>query len=88
MKGSAEIEMMSKGELEVYAALRGAALSRAHSRSGQAATIAGYLGQRDVFDRAIARFAFDYADQTDRDDRAFTEAIAAGRLEIPADPAG
>ena len=60
---------------------------------GSAAVMAADLartpsGKRDVFDRAIARFAFDYADQTDRDHRAFTEAIAAGRLEITADPAG
>ena len=87
MKGSAEIDAMTPGELEVYAALCGAALSRAHSRSGQAATIAGYLGKRDVFDRAIARFAFDYAQQTESDHRAFIEAIAEGRLEITADPA-
>ena len=84
MKGSAEIETMSGRELEVYAALCGAALARAHSRSGQAATIAGYLGKSDVFDRAIARFAFDYAAQTERDHHTFTEAIAAGRLEVPA----
>ena len=86
MKGSAEIEFMSDRELEVYAALCGAALARAHSRSGQAATIAGYLGKRDVFDRAIARFASDYAEQTERDHQAFTEAIATGRLEAPRGP--
>jgi uncharacterized protein (DUF2252 family) len=85
MKGSAEIETMSRRELEVYAALCGAALARAHSRSGQAATIAGYLGKRDVFDRAITRFALDYGEQTKRDYKAFTQAIAAGQLEVPAD---
>ena len=83
MKGSAEIETMSRRELEVYAALCGAALARAHSRSGQAATIAGYLGKSDMFDRAIARFAVGYAAQTERDHHTFSEAIAAGRLEIP-----
>ena len=83
MKGSAEIEFMSARELEVYGALCGAALARAHSRSGRAATIAGYLGNGDVFDRAIASFAFDYAEQTERDHQAFTEAIAAGRLKVP-----
>jgi len=84
MKGSAEIDTMSARELKVYAALCGAALARAHSRSGQAATIAGYLGKRDVFDRAIAQFGFDYAEQTERDHRALSDAIAAGRLESAA----
>ena len=84
MKGSAEIDFMSDRELEVYAALCGAALARAHSRSGQAATIAGYVGKSDVFDRAIARFAFDYAAQTKRDHDTFTEAVAAGRLKVSA----
>ncbi|HYB28917.1 MAG TPA: DUF2252 domain-containing protein [Solirubrobacteraceae bacterium] len=84
MKGSAEIETMSGREFGVYAALCGAALARAHSRSGQTATITGYLGKSDAFDRAIARFALDYAAQTERDHHTFTEAIAAGRLEVPA----
>ena len=84
MKGSAEIESRSHRELEIYAALCGAALARAHSRSGRAATIAGYLGKSDAFDRAIASFASDYSEQTERDHRAFTEAIAAGRLSVRA----
>jgi hypothetical protein len=29
--------------------------------------ISGYLGQKDVFDQAIATFAEIYADQTERD---------------------
>ncbi|HEX4257672.1 MAG TPA: DUF2252 family protein, partial [Streptosporangiaceae bacterium] len=32
-------------------------LARAHARSGDAATIAGYLGTGTAFDQAIARFA-------------------------------
>jgi hypothetical protein len=81
MKGSAEIERMRPAELDVYASLCGAALARAHARSGQAPAIAGYLGKSDAFHRAIAAFASDYADQTERDDRALTEAIAGGRLD-------
>ncbi|MGE5636824.1 MAG: DUF2252 domain-containing protein [Nocardioidaceae bacterium] len=81
MKGSAEIERMRPAELDVYAALCGAALARAHARSGQAAAIAGYLGKGDAFDRAIAAFAADYADQTERDHAALTDAIAEGRLD-------
>lgn len=81
MKGSAEIERMAQRELDIYAALCGATLARAHARSGQAPAIAGYLGKGDVFDRAVAAFAADYADQNVRDHRALAEAIADGRLD-------
>ena len=50
----------------IYAEACGAALARAHARSGEAATIAGYLGQSDAFDRAIVEFAGAYAEQTGR----------------------
>jgi uncharacterized protein (DUF2252 family) len=81
MKGSAEVERMSPRELDVYAALCGAALARAHARSGRAPAIAGYVGRGDALDRAVATFASDYADQTERDHRALTDAIAAARLD-------
>jgi uncharacterized protein (DUF2252 family) len=81
MKGSAEIERMRPRELDVYAGLCGATLARAHARSGQAPAIAGYLGRGDAFDRAVAGFAADYADQTERDHAALKAAIASGRLE-------
>ena len=44
------------------------------------AALAGYLGKGDNFDRAIAEFSVDYADQNERDYAAFTEAINAGRI--------
>ena len=81
MKGSAEIERMAPRELDVYAGLCGATLGRAHARSGQAPAIAGYLGKGDKFDRAVTAFALDYADQTERDHTALTDAIADGRLD-------
>ena len=65
-----------------YAALCGWTLARAHARSGDAAMIAGYLGRHDVFDRAIARFSFTYADVTARDHRAFLDALRDGRIEV------
>jgi Uncharacterized protein conserved in bacteria (DUF2252) len=45
----------------------GRTLARAHARSGDAAKISGYLGKSDIFDRAIARFSKEYADQAERD---------------------
>ena len=49
--------------------------------------IAAYLGTSDTFDGAIADFAEAYADQNERDYKAFTAAIADGRIaaQSPAD---
>lgn len=73
-KGSVEVERMSPPDLAVYASLCGEALARAHARSGERAAIASYLGKGDVFDRALARFAEAYADQSERDFQRVKEA--------------
>jgi len=67
--------------LPFYARLCGRTLARAHARGGDAAGIAGYLGDGESFDEAIARWAIFYADQTDRDYQRFLDAIASGELE-------
>ena len=55
-------------------------LARAHARSGDSVAICGYLGKSDRFDRALVSFAAAYADQNERDHRAFVDAIDAGKL--------
>ena len=45
-----------------------------------AAGVASYLGQSDVFDRAIADFSEAYADQNERDYAAMMGAIESGRV--------
>jgi uncharacterized protein (DUF2252 family) len=67
-----------------HAILCGRTLARAHARSGDAARIAGYMGNGSAFDAAIAGFAMAYAIQTDRDFRLFQEAIKAGAIEAQA----
>jgi hypothetical protein len=81
-KGSADIEVMLPVGAELYAEACGQTLARAHARAGDRVAIAEYLGASDRFDRAIAAFATDYADQNDRDFAAFTEAVASGRLPV------
>jgi uncharacterized protein (DUF2252 family) len=81
MKGSAPIEKIDAAGLGAYAWVCGAVLARAHARSGDVQAIAGYLGNRPIFDDAIAAFAVAYADVAERDFEAFTAAIAAGRME-------
>jgi uncharacterized protein (DUF2252 family) len=57
--------------LDDYGRLCGRTLARAHARSGDPAIIAGYMGQSEVFDDAIASFALLYAAQTTTDHTAF-----------------
>ena len=57
------------------------ALARAHARSGDAAMISGYMGSSETFDDAICEFAVEYADQTQRDYRAFVKAVREGRVK-------
>ena len=59
-------------------------LASAHSRTGDPALIAGYLGwpsKSAAFDQAITEFAVSYADQTERDHAALLQAISDGRVE-------
>ena len=71
---------MTVDDLGAWGELCGWALARGHARSGHPATIAGYLGEDDAFDRAMAAFAETYADQTERDFATFTGAIKSGRI--------
>jgi uncharacterized protein (DUF2252 family) len=79
-KGSALVERMEPNVMEIYARLCGRTLAKAHARSGDAIAIAAYLGRSDRFDRALASFAEDYADQNERDHHALAEAVASGRV--------
>ena len=81
-KGSANVETMDPGRLEMYAGLCGQALARAHARAGDRVAIASYLGSGSSFDTAIAEFAERYADQNERDYEALVAAEAEGRVEV------
>ena len=69
-----------EAELPFYAALCGRTLARAHARAGDAVALSAYTGDGNEFDKAVAQFAMAYADQTERDWRAFLKAIKAGRI--------
>ena len=79
-KGGADPERMRAPGATVYAQICGATLARAHARWGDRIAIASYLGQGDLFDRAIGDFAIAYADQNERDYEAFAAAVNSGRL--------
>jgi len=79
-KGSADVDTMLVPGATLYSRICGATLARAHARWGDGIAIASYLGNGDSFDRAIADFSAAYADQNERDYKAFTAAIDSGRL--------
>jgi uncharacterized protein (DUF2252 family) len=79
-KGGADVDHLLVPGATLYARVCGATLARAHARWGDRIAIASYLGNGDAFDRAIADFSAVYADQNERDYRAFTAAVNSGRL--------
>jgi uncharacterized protein (DUF2252 family) len=81
MKFSFPLEEISVLQLKQYAQFCGWTLARAHAKSGDAATISGYLGKGDQFDKAMGKFALAYADQTEQDHSALVEAVNSGRVE-------
>ena len=85
VKLSAIIEDWDEDLLLEYGKVCGWALAKAHARSGDAAKIAGYMGSSSVFDDAISEFAVEYADQNERDYRAFIKAVREGRLKVASD---
>jgi hypothetical protein len=73
----ADNELRSAALLE-YAAVCGETLARGHARSGDPCLIAGYLGTSARFDEAIARFATEYANQTEQDWEALVRSRRGG----------
>jgi uncharacterized protein (DUF2252 family) len=86
VKVGAIIEDWDIEMLKAYGKLCAWALARAHARSGDPGLIAGYMGSNSAFDDAICEFAVEYADQNQRDYRAFIKAIREGRLEAVTEP--
>jgi hypothetical protein len=63
-----------------YADMCGELLSKGHARSGDPCAIAGYLGNNNKFDAAMANFGISYANQTSRDWETFKRALSARKL--------
>ena len=84
MKGGVEFDpKTTKVEnLDQYSALCGWALALAHAKAGDAAMLAGYVGNSEELDEAMVRFAFAYADQTEKDYDALAAAAKQGRIQV------
>jgi uncharacterized protein (DUF2252 family) len=81
-KTAANIDSMDHAHLVDYANHCGAALARAHAKSGDAAAISGYIGQSQALDAALVSFAEAYADQTEQDFELLRIAAKHGRIPV------
>ncbi len=75
------VEIFTPTNMLNYARNCGWALAQAHSRSGDAAIIAGYIGKGKKFPKAIGQFARTYHEQNNSDHKALIEAIREGVIE-------
>ena len=80
-KASISDDDLKSTGLTEYAITCGEVLAKGHARSGDPAVLAGYLGGNDRWDKALAKFAFAYADQATRDHEKFIEAIHSGKIK-------
>jgi len=82
MKGGIEFDPKNVSKFPEYCKVCGWALALAHAKSGDPAAIAGYLGKSEAMDEAITRFAFAYAEQTERDYDALAKAAKQKRILV------
>lgn len=62
--------------------LAGKVLAKAHAKSGEAMSIADYIGKGDRFASSISEYALSYAELTQSDYKLFTDACRSGRLKL------
>jgi uncharacterized protein (DUF2252 family) len=79
-KVASDVATTTERILIAYAKLCGQTLARAHAKSGKAAQITGYLGSGTNFEDAVADYAVSYADQVEKDYKAFQAAVRTGRF--------
>ena len=84
MKGGVEFDpaTVKYENIPAYCRLCAWAMALAHAKSGDAAMIAGYVGNSTELDEAMVRFAFAYAEQNERDYNALAAAAKSGRIEV------
>jgi uncharacterized protein (DUF2252 family) len=87
-KASPDLGTATERSLLLYAKVCGQALARAHSKSGKAAEITGYLGLTENFDYAVSDYAVSYANQVEKDYEAFRVAVRAGRFPTETSASG
>lgn len=76
MKGSIDMERLDPDGFIDYAWVCGATMARAHARVGDASMVAGYLGDDETFEEAVADFAMSYVKITTADHAALVASMA------------
>jgi uncharacterized protein (DUF2252 family) len=84
-KVSFDLDRLSPAGLRAYGEACGWTLARGHARSGDRVAMAGYLGNKDTFDKAVAEFAATYAEVNDDDHHRLVTAIKKGRVKAQMD---
>jgi uncharacterized protein (DUF2252 family) len=84
MKGGIEFDptKVKVQNLPQYTSLCAWALALAHAKSGDAAMLAGYVGNSEELDDAMVKFAFSYALQNEKDYAALVKAAKAGKIKV------
>lgn len=80
LKASIPLEWLTGVAFNYYSWACGTLLARAHARTSEAATIAGYCGQASVMRESYAEWAESYGDQTEVDHAKLTGAIKSGQI--------
>ena len=78
-KASIDPAELSGKALSDYSTLCGEVLAKGHARTGDAAALAGYCGDSNKLDQAIAEFAVAYAAQTKADYKVFLKSLPKKR---------
>ena len=81
MKISAIVERWNVDMLRAYGRICGWALARAACAFRRRRKNRGLMGSSAAFDKAICKFAVDYADQNQREYRVFVRAVRHGHLK-------
>jgi uncharacterized protein (DUF2252 family) len=79
-KGEIDATTLKRDDLDDYGRFAGALLARAHTRSVDPRLLSGYCDGGEDLDEAFAKYALDYADQTERDHADLVAEVSAGRL--------
>ncbi len=81
-KGEIDATTLKRDDLDDYGRFAGALLARAHTRSLDPRLLAGYFqnGGGEDLDEAFAKYAFDYADQTEADHASLVDLVKNGKL--------
>ena len=85
LKASVPMEGLTGEAFSTYVWACGAILARAHARTGDPARLAGYCGNSDVLDCALAKWAERYGNQTEEDHAELVTAIRKGKIKAVMD---